>query len=69
MLDKLYGTQLLHFVRSVFVAPGSGGIISSAADFIRYLTFWLNDGRIGSEQIVPEVKFYCWVILGSLMQE
>ncbi|OXA38440.1 hypothetical protein Fcan01_26787 [Folsomia candida] len=36
------------------MAIGSGGILTSARDMAKYMQFHLNQGKMGSEQIVPQ---------------
>lgn len=42
--------------RSVVVANAAGGILSNANDMAKYMDFFLNRGKVGDTQIVPEVS-------------
>ena len=41
--------------RKVAIAPGSGGILSTANDMAIYMDFHLNYGKVGNTQVVPDV--------------
>lgn len=45
--------SLLSFSR-VYVGIPSGGIITTSNDMARYITFHLNNGRVGNRQIISE---------------
>lgn len=40
------------------MAIGSGGILTSARDMAKYMQFHLNQGKVGSDQIVNPVFNY-----------
>jgi CubicO group peptidase (beta-lactamase class C family) len=46
-----YNSELL---KRVTLAIGSGGILSSANDMLKYMQFHLNKGKVGNRQIISE---------------
>ncbi|KAJ6636545.1 Protein flp [Pseudolycoriella hygida] len=41
-------------INRVFVGAPSGGIITTSIDMAKYISFHLNNGRVGSRQVIPE---------------
>jgi len=44
------------YVRRIHVGIPAGGIITTAEDMAKYLSFQLNLGKVGDTQVVPEVE-------------
>ena len=49
--------ELLTFVKNDQMMHAAGGIVTTPADLVRWLEANVNDGRIGSRQVIPAAPF------------